>query len=378
MSNPRRINATMEVARAAMIHGSAPTRLLLSLGLTKHHIAAAVAAGALARIRPGVFIDADEWRTGDDSSRLWTAVASAWASRPNGVAITETAARLWGLPTFDRPRGEWTKGRVVVGEGGKARGTSPFSEHPVPRVHFAVEGHGSRSGWLQLHNRAVQNQYRSMLNAVPVTTLTRTAVECAMILRLEQAVAVLDACARLIVGSLDTERDLRHTMLDDIAVARATRAMRTVGDNSDGRHGVGVLRSALRLMNPASESVLESISRVNMVRGGLPVPECGQPVRGADGVLYWCDFLWRSQRVIGEADGMAKYTALDDLRREKARQEALANAGWTVIRWNWAEGVVHPKVMQDRLRAALARNSDTDSRASDGGSEVVRGLRNRP
>lgn len=176
-----------------------------------------------------------------------------------------------------------------------------------------------------------------------------------MVLRMEQAVAVVDCAARQMTGLLEPERDLRRAVIDSESTLKAILALAEASHGTNGRNGASVMRRALELVNPASESVLESISRVNMVRGRLLVPECGQPVRGDDGNVYWCDFLWRHQRVIGEADGLSKYTGTDDLRREKIRQEALANAGWTVIRWNWTEGVVRPKEMVTRIRRALHR-----------------------
>lgn len=345
----------MDLARSVMIHGAVPVHRLLSHGVTRHQVAAAVRAGALARIRAGVLIDAQQWSAGDADSRLRTAIAAAHAARPGGVACAGTAATLWTLPSFDIDHGSRARGKGGITSILDHTAQSIVAGHPIPRVHFAVPGDGERSGWLHMHNIAVPSHLRCVVDGIPVTTLARSAVDYALVLQVEQAVAVLDAAVRLISGMLEPERDVRRAVLDDMTTSQAMRSLVAATKGMESRHGATVLRRALELVNPASESVLESISRVNMVRGRLPVPECGQPVRGTDGVLYWCDFLWRSQRVIGEADGMAKYTALDDLRREKARQEALANAGWTVIRWNWAEGVVHPKVMQGRLRQALLR-----------------------
>jgi hypothetical protein len=262
-----------------------------------------------------------------------------------------TAALLLDIPTFDARGDGCSSGK------GNGLGDREVLGHQIPQVHFALRNHGENSGWLKFHKQEIPSHQRIELNGLPVTALARTAIDYSLTLRIEQAVAVLDACIRRVVGAMDTDRDIRRAVLDTKSVASALAALQIAAMGSEWRDGAAVLRKALTLINPASESVLESMSRVNMKRGRLPEPECGQPVRGADGHLYWCDFLWRRQRVIGEADGMSKYLSLDDLRREKIRQEALANAGWTVIRWNWAEGVVNPKVMRARIRKALGRSA---------------------
>jgi hypothetical protein len=357
MPHPQRILATIAAARSVMVHGAVATHRLIDLGLTKHQLAAAVNAGSLLRVRAGVYIDAQSWSQGDDLAHLRTAVAVAHAVRPDGVAVGHTAAKLLGLPQFGGVARE-THLECDESQEQIASTLVPLCLEPhFPTVHFAVPGHGSRTGWLQLHNFPVHEDDREIRDGLPVTTLARTAIDYSLGLELNKAVAVLDACARLIIRSADSERDVRREVIDANAVAYAMRTLSAVGEETWRRPGAGTLRRALPQINPASESVLESMSRVNMKRGRLPEPECGQPVRGADGHLYWCDFLWRRQRVIGEADGMSKYLSLDDLRREKIRQEALANAGWTVIRWNWAEGVVNPKVMRARIRKALARSA---------------------
>jgi hypothetical protein len=351
MSHPQRIATTLNVARAVMVHGAAPAHRLMGSGLTRHQLTAAVNAGALVPVRFGVLLDVERWCYADETARLKTAVAAAHAARPGGVAMGATAALLLEIPTFDVPRDRHGD------RDGTCSGDWEILGHQIPNVHFALRNHGENSGWLQLHKLEIPGQQRVELDGLPVTALARTAIDYSLTLRLDQAVAVLDACARRLVSAFDTDRDIRRAVHDVENLASALAALQIAGMGSEWRDGAAVLRKALTLINPASESVLESMSRVNMKRGRLPEPECGQPVRGADGHLYWCDFLWRRQRVIGEADGMSKYLSLDDLRREKIRQEALANAGWTVIRWNWAEGVVNPKVMRARIRNALARGA---------------------
>ena len=114
---------------------------------------------------------------------------------------------------------------------------------------------------------------------------------------------------------------------------------------------VTTVRRAVELADPAAESVLESLSRLAMIERGLPMPRCGVPVVGDDGVVYWVDFLWDDLGLIGEADGVGKYAGRDALLAEKHRQEALAGR-YSFVRWGWNHVHPDPAVMVDRIVTA--------------------------
>ena len=120
---------------------------------------------------------------------------------------------------------------------------------------------------------------------------------------------------------------------------------------------VRTVREAVRIANPASESFLESLSRVQMAHSGLPQPQCGFPMVGDDGVLYWLDFWWEKGSLIGEADGLLKYTTPDAMVREKHRSEALTGCGRAMVRWGMAQVVPSPEPMLRRIRAHLLPHS---------------------
>jgi hypothetical protein len=174
-------------------------------------------------------------------------------------------------------------------------------------------------------------------------------------LRPAPALALADAAVRQIVEKINPLADPRQAARDERYRAAACRAVSAVLDSCAHRTGIDAARRALALVDPASESVLESISRWQMHRHRLPMPQCGMPITGDDGRTYWADFVWWDLRIIGEADGALKYDTRDDLIREKARQEALERAGWLVIRWNWAEAVTDPRIMIRRIERAIER-----------------------
>jgi very-short-patch-repair endonuclease len=102
------------------------------------------------------------------------------------------------------------------------------------------------------------------------------------------------------------------------------------------------------------ESALESIVRGRLLLLGLPMPEPQVWVGDGAGTIGRVDFLWRAQRLVGEADGRLKYTD-DVLWREKLRQERLADAGFTVVRWTWAQAHAPDEQFRRRVLAALDR-----------------------
>ena len=59
--------------------------------------------------------------------------------------------------------------------------------------------------------------------------------------------------------------------------------------------------------------------------------------------------------MIGEADGLLKYTDATVLRAEKRRQERLERAGHVVVRWSWAEITTAPEAVAARILGAFSR-----------------------
>lgn len=102
--------------------------------------------------------------------------------------------------------------------------------------------------------------------------------------------------------------------------------------------GTRVVRTALDLADPASESPFESWSRGWILGSSLPLPEVNAEVVGASGRRYFGDFVWRSRRLIGEADGLGKYGSTPHeiraaMKAERRRQADLEAAGWMFVRW---------------------------------------------
>lgn len=110
----------------------------------------------------------------------------------------------------------------------------------------------------------------------------------------------------------------------------------------------------LDLVDGRTESPLESLSRVSMW-GRVPRPLVQAEVFAEDGEFIGrCDFLWPELGVIGEADGLSKYTLADDvLAREKWRQDRLNETNAVIARWNW-ELAQNPTKLAEYLESRFA------------------------
>ncbi|MCH8613733.1 endonuclease domain-containing protein [Arsenicicoccus dermatophilus] len=89
---------------------------------------------------------------------------------------------------------------------------------------------------------------------------------------------------------------------------------------------------ALALIRPDSASPMETLTRLLLVRGGLPEPELNVPVTDDDGVfLGYGDLVWQQARVVVEYDGDQHRTDRAQWQHDHRRLRRMRAAGWTVI-----------------------------------------------
>ena len=335
------------------------TRELIARGITDSRIETAVARGELLSLRRGSVLPTATWAAATPADRHRLAIDAALIAYPTAVVSHTSAAQILGLPLAG-----WTP-RVVPRHSERPDGSSDARTSGrignssallgIPTVHLTILGRRRTGAWLRIHGSTLPAAHWATVGAVPVTGYSRTLADTASLLKPGPALALADAAVRKIVGMIDPRADQRHAAQDDRCRAAAYRAVSTVLDTCAHRTGIDAARRALALVDPASESVLESISRWHMHRHRIPMPQCGMLITGDDGRTYWADFVWWGLKIIGEADGALKYATRDDLIREKERQEALERAGWLVIRWNWAEAVTDPSIMIRRIERAIER-----------------------
>lgn len=172
---------------------------------------------------------------------------------------------------------------------------------------------------------------------IPVTTPLRTVAD--VILRNDRytAVSVLDsALNRGLVGKSD--------------IAFVNRLL-------CGRRGAVAARGYLAQADGRAQSPLESRVRLRCVDGKARPDVLQHEVRDDDGYLLGVgDLAWLKARVIAEADGRAPHGTPDAVYADRRRQNLLVNAGWTVLRFTWAD-TLRPDYIPYTVRRAIAAAS---------------------
>ncbi len=303
-------------------------RDLVALGVSEHVLRLAVASGRLLRLRRDVYLDPAAWpRDNRDAQHLLRAHAEQAIPREGAVSHW-SAARFWTLPApAQRVAGDpvWL---TLPSSGSHRSRARPGVEHrvaPLPRHHVLI----SPSGYA-------------------VTTRARTAVDLAGGLPLTEALPVLDACLR--GECFDLMPRARRRDLDNPALVEAGE--RGIREAAGRLSGMASVERALGIASPLRESPIESLSFAHFVLAGLPLPACQVGIRTVAGVFY-PDFFWESEGVIGEADGREKYEDADSRVREKEREQHLRDLDYRVVRWLGKEIYLQPAVVMARVARAL-------------------------
>jgi very-short-patch-repair endonuclease len=87
-------------------------------------------------------------------------------------------------------------------------------------------------------------------------------------------------------------------------------------------------------------------------RYALPRPEVNASIK-ARGLWFEVDCLWRDRRLIVELDGRQAHGTASAFEVDRARDRALATAGWRVVRITWRQLHEEPGALAADLRALL-------------------------
>lgn len=270
--------------------------LIVSTRRTSGAIQAQRAAGEVSRLRRGLYsVNPDE-----------LAQVMAATVRLDAVASHETAAEIWGLPALGRsPLLHVTRAR-------RCQGTARYDGVTV-------------------HHARLSPEHVVVVRGVPVTTAARTVADLSRRRAFRAGVVTADAALRA-----------GHCTPQELAEVAA---------ECRGWPGVSRARRVAAFADSRAASPLESISRVAFHDYGLPRPALQALIGGFDEA----DFLWGDYRVIGEADGLDKYTSPEVLRREKLREEGFAQLGFSVFRWTWPDVYRRPDAVAHRALVVLSR-----------------------
>jgi very-short-patch-repair endonuclease len=162
-----------------------------------------------------------------------------------------------------------------------------------------------------------------------------TAYDFARWLSLVEAVVVGDALAH---GVLITP-----TGLQDYVEAHS------------GLRGVVQARRVAQLVEPLTESPMESRLRMLLIGAGLDVPVAQFEVRTPSGELVGrADFAYPEQRLIVEYDGAQHW---EQRRTDDRRRDAMRALGWTVLVASKSDYYSAPEVFVAQVRRALAASA---------------------
>jgi hypothetical protein len=300
----------------------------LSQGVSRGTLRGAVQRGELISLRKGLLVGTRTWQESSWDQRHELALRALIARHPGSFASHDSAAHLRGLPTEAR---------------------NPEVDG-IPVCHITRTGISRRDGWVMIHGSEVPPELVGVAKGIPASNIVRASIEQAASASIGRAAAHVDAAMRLMIQSQCGPRELREAVHDPKLRAQVRTTWHRGLDHFIGHRWVTRVRLAIKHSDPAAESYLESSSRVIIVLGDLPMPECGVPIRIGN-KTYWADFCWKERGLIGEADGMGKYEIPGEREREALREQELRSAGWRIVRWGWEEAVTHP----DRLLRLLSR-----------------------
>jgi very-short-patch-repair endonuclease len=285
---------------ASRQHGMVAHRQLTAIGLRKDAIHHRVQAGRLHRLHRGVY--AVGHRQMSVRGR-WMAATLAWG--PGALLSHRDGAALWQILPSSRRLID-----VTV---------------PTPR--------GKRPGILLHHARDLD---RSVVDRIPVTTVARTLVDIAGVVRFDQLQRAIEAAARRDLLDL---RDLERLM-------------------TPGRRGVPALRAALRdYYDPGfTRSEFERRFARLCRDADLPPPFMNMWIDDQE-----VDAVWEAERVAVQLDSYEFHRTRAAFERDRRRQAALQLRNYRVlpVTYRWLKD--DPDQVVTAVRSLLARDDSPKS-----------------
>ncbi|WP_157431530.1 hypothetical protein [Actinomadura hibisca] len=253
---------------------------------------------------------------------------------PDGaVAARGTAAWLWGLDVLP-PGARWTEREVDL--------ILPSGEGPP----------GDDPRWVELPEEHVTEE-----SGVRLTSLSRTALDCARWLSEPEALAALDQFLR---------RGVRRDEL------------RSMARPLTGYRGNKRLRTLLALGDEGAESPGESRTRLIVLKAGFPRPQTQIPVRGPCGASLYVDMGYPQYRVGLEYDGESHHSGRRARTRDMGRLRWLrSEMGWDVISVTKDVLPSPGPYLEALLTALLHRGWDPDDATMDRIASCLARLRQR-
>lgn len=275
--------------------GAARIDAFLAAGLSRHQVAALFRRGVLRRPRIAWYVDPElPWQ-------------AQQAIRVGGIAACVTAAETYGIPV---PPGSWKRLHVRVAT------NTPRLRHHRDRTWYVGAGEDAdvEIHWVELLE--APSSWR--------TGLVDTLVQLAECVPEDWFVVALDAV-------LHRPRD-GEPMLDQPGLDRLREALPA------GR------RDAIGRADPRSESLLETLLRLELLRRGIEVVD----LQFVPHPRHRVDFLLRGKLIV-EADG----EEFHDPEQDAIRDAFLRRLGYRVLHFTYDEIMFDMPGVIARIEAAL-------------------------
>ncbi|QAY63598.1 hypothetical protein ET495_10445 [Xylanimonas allomyrinae] len=296
-------------------------RLLISREHDRDELRRDLAAGRLVRVRRGAYAPGP---ASFDAQRARVLAVHRQLVAPHVFGFA-SAAVVHGLHSWNRPE----QVHVVVGSRPSGRSAADIARHTAELGPAAV----------------------TTVDGLPVTTLTRTVVDCALTMHPMEALVIADGA----MNRLEFDRDA--------ALAQVAARRRPNGK----ARADWVLRNAAA----GTRSVWETWLRYLPLREGFPTPVVEPPVVTRLGVMH-PDIGWPDLGLYVEFDGRVKYrddglrpghSAERELLAEKRRFDAIRETGVNPLRVMAADG---PYRYMERLRSRLPPHLRSTLRVNPG------------
>lgn len=256
-------------------HGVAAVQELLALGLSPSAVKRWTADRRLHRVHRGVYAVG---RADLTAHGKWLAAVKACG--PGAVLSHQSAATLWDL----------------------RRSSSSI-------VHVTTPGRSRRQGLRAHEVRRLDEEDRALRDGVPVTSVARTALDCAEMVAQRELVRLLEQTERL--GLFDLN------------------AIELLLDRNPRRRGVKKLREAIaavhgeppRVNSDWERDLLDFCDDI-----GVPKPELNVIVEG-----YEVDALWRDMKLIVELDSWTFHRSRRAFDEDRRKYAVLQLAGYMVL-----------------------------------------------
>ncbi len=284
-------------------------------GATQRMIHTRIASGRWKRLHPGVYR-----LEGAPGSWRQALAAVCLAAGPIAVGSHHAAARLWQLAGV-----AWHRIEISV---------------PLGRRH--------RCSDVVVHEVAQLSRVDvTMVEAIPVTTPTRTLIDLAAVISEDQlAEAVDDALRR----GLTT-------------ISRLRRGMERLGSRR-GSAGLSRVLNARAPVEPIPQSVLETRFLRLVERANLPGVERQYRVRDRGRSIGVVDFAYPELRIAIEIDGYRWHSGRAPWERDLARRNLLTALGWSVIHITSTDLEQRPNHVIELISAARRRLTVPGSRGN--------------